>query len=121
MRFQGKYLIAIDATGITPYQKKHCDDCLYTESKNGVKTYYHKVLEARIVTANGFSISICTVWVHNKDINDGNTTNKAVRQKYSIFYNLQKQQLGLYCNIERMKFKGILGKDTLAYQRVSSI
>jgi len=71
MRLQGKYLIAVDATGISSYKEKHCDDCLYTESKNGVKTYYHKVLEAKIVTANGFSVSICTEWIDNKDTNDG--------------------------------------------------
>ena len=70
-RFKGKFLIAIDASGITTYKEKHCDDCLYTESKNGVKTYYHKVLEAKIVTTNGFSISICTVWIDNEDTNNG--------------------------------------------------
>lgn len=71
MRFQGKFLVAIDGTGIATYKEKHCDDCLYTESKNGVKTYYHKVLEAKIVTPNNFSISICTVWIDNEDTNNG--------------------------------------------------
>ena len=70
-RFQGKFLIAIDGTGIATYKERHCDDCLYTESKKGVKTYYHKVLEAKIVTSNGFSISICTVWIDNEDTNNG--------------------------------------------------
>jgi hypothetical protein len=71
MRFQGKFLVAIDGTGIATYKEKHCDDCLYTESKNGVKTYYHKVLEAKIVTQNNFSISIGTVWIDNEDTNNG--------------------------------------------------
>ncbi len=71
MRFQGKYLIAIDGTGICTFKKKHCEDCLYTESKNGVKTYYHKVLDAKIVTPNGFSISICTIFIDNEDKNNG--------------------------------------------------
>ena len=70
-RFEGKFLVAADGTGIATYQKKHCDACLYTESKYGVKTYYHKVLEAKIVTSNGFSISICTVWIDNEDTNNG--------------------------------------------------
>ncbi len=70
-RFQGKFLIAIDGTGIATYKERHCKDCLYTESKNGVKTYYHKVLEAKIVTSNKFSISICTVWIDNEDTNNG--------------------------------------------------
>ena len=70
-RFQGKVLVAIDGTGIATYKHKHCDDCLHTKSKNGVVTYYHKVLEAKIVTQNGFSISICTVWIDNEDTNNG--------------------------------------------------
>ena len=70
-RFEGKFLVAADGTGIATYKKKHCDACLYTESKYGVKTYYHKVLEAKIVTSNGFSISICTVWIDNEDTNNG--------------------------------------------------
>jgi hypothetical protein len=72
MRFQGKFLVAIDGTGIATYKKRHCEDCLYTQSKKtGVKTYYHKVLEAKIVTSNNFSISICTVWIDNEDTNNG--------------------------------------------------
>ncbi len=71
MRFQGKYLVAIDATGIATYKQKHCEDCLCSTSKNGVKTYYHKVLEAKIVTRNGFSISIGTVFIDNEDTNNG--------------------------------------------------
>ena len=71
-RFQGKILVAIDGTGIATYKHKHCDSCLHTTSKkNKITTYYHKVLEAKIVTTNGFSISICTVWIDNKDTNDG--------------------------------------------------
>jgi len=70
-RFQGLFLVAIDGTGIATYKHKHCDDCLHTTSKKGVKTYYHKVLEAKIVTSNGFSISICTVWIDNHDTNNG--------------------------------------------------
>jgi len=70
-RFKGRFLIATDGTGISSYKTKHCDDCLYTETKKGVKTYYHKVLEAKIVTSNGFSISICTVWIDNEDTNNG--------------------------------------------------
>lgn len=66
--FSGKFLIAIDATGIATYKEKHCEDCLYSESKNGKKTYYHKVLEAKIVTANGFSISLATEWIDNENI-----------------------------------------------------
>ena len=43
-KFNGKFLVAADGTGIASYKEKHCDTCLHTESKNRVKTYYHKVL-----------------------------------------------------------------------------
>ena len=81
MRFQGKYLIAIDATGIHTYHHKHCDDCLHTTSKKGKKTYYHKVLEAKLIAPNGFSISICTVFIDNKDTNDGLYTKQGCETK----------------------------------------
>ena len=71
MRLKGKYRIAVDATGIATYNYKHCEDCTHTESKNGKMTYYHKVLEAKLITPNGFSISICTVFIDNKDTNNG--------------------------------------------------
>jgi len=70
-RFKGYVLVAIDGTGISTYKEKHCEDCLHSESKNGVKTYFHKVLEAKLVTANDFSISLCTVWIDNHDTNNG--------------------------------------------------
>jgi hypothetical protein len=67
----GKFNVAIDGTGIATYSEKHCEDCLYSESKTGKKTYYHKVLEAKLITSNGFSISIGTVWIDNEDTNNG--------------------------------------------------
>ncbi len=71
MRFRGKHLIAIDGTGISTFHHKHCDQCTHTTSKKGKKTYYHKVLEAKLVTLNGFNVSICTVFIDNKDQNSG--------------------------------------------------
>jgi hypothetical protein len=70
-RFNGYVLVAIDGTGICTFKEKHCGGCLHSESKNGVKTYFHKVLEAKLVTSNGFSISLCTVLIDNEDTNNG--------------------------------------------------
>ncbi|MBF0227875.1 MAG: hypothetical protein HQK76_20705 [Desulfobacterales bacterium] len=36
-------------------------------SKNGTVTYFHNVLEAKLVSENGFCISIGTEWIENKD------------------------------------------------------
>ena len=65
-KFRGHYVVAIDGTGVATYDKKHCDSCLSKTSKNGVTTYFHNVLEAKILTPSGFSLSIATEWISNK-------------------------------------------------------
>lgn len=39
--------------------------CPYKEHKNGKRTYTTYVLEAKLVTLSGFSISIATQWIEN--------------------------------------------------------
>ena len=58
-RFMGKsYLVAVDATGIATFDQKHCGHCLTKTSKTGVATYFHYVLEAKLVTSTGLAISL---------------------------------------------------------------
>ncbi len=65
-RYKGRwYRVAIDATGVTSYEQQHCDQCLHKTSKNGCTTWFHTVLEARLVTPNGFSISLLSEWIEN--------------------------------------------------------
>lgn len=64
-RINGMLLIAVDGTGLVSFSKRHCDECLTKTSKTGKVTYFHNVLEAKIVTSNGFSLSICTEWIEN--------------------------------------------------------
>jgi len=65
-RFLGKYyLVAVDATGIVTFNEKHCEHCLVKTSKTGVKTYFHYVLEAKIVTSSGLSISLASEFIEN--------------------------------------------------------
>lgn len=59
------YLIAVDATGIASFDHKHCEHCLTKTSKNGVITYFHYVLEAKLVTNDGLSISMATEFIEN--------------------------------------------------------
>ncbi|MGB1271758.1 MAG: hypothetical protein ACPG5T_06780, partial [Endozoicomonas sp.] len=67
-RFAGRwYPIAIDASGVVSFAHKHCEQCLHKTSKKGKVTYSHQVLEARLVTPNGFSISLATEWVENPE------------------------------------------------------
>lgn len=65
-RFLGKFfIVAVDGTGIHSFSERHCDQCLTKESKNGKITYFHNVLEAKLICSNGFSISLATEWIEN--------------------------------------------------------
>lgn len=59
------FLVAVDATGVISFDEKHCEYCLHKTSKNGKTTYFHHVLEAKLICSNGFSISLGTQWVEN--------------------------------------------------------
>lgn len=61
-----KYLISIDGTGVSSYDNDYCNECTSKTSKNGVTTYFHNVLEAKLVTHNDMSLSIATEWIRNE-------------------------------------------------------
>jgi hypothetical protein len=65
-RLQNKYyLVAVDATGVVSFDHRHCEHCLTKTSKNGKVTYYHYVLEAKLVTRDGHCLSLATEWIDN--------------------------------------------------------
>lgn len=71
-RYRNKFFrIAIDGSGVVSFDHQHCEQCLHSTSKNGKKHYYHTVLDARLITPNGFSISIATVWIENTTEGNG--------------------------------------------------
>jgi hypothetical protein len=61
------YRIAIDGTGTFRFKSRHCDECLTTTHRNGETHYYHNVLEAKLVTPEGFCISVMTEFIENKE------------------------------------------------------
>jgi len=64
-RLRGRYfLIAIDGTGVLTFPERHCPHCL-TVTHNGHTTYYHPILEAKLVTYDGFVFSLMTEFVEN--------------------------------------------------------
>ena len=70
-RFLGKFhLVAVDATGMATFDHRHCDHCLTKTSKTGVTTYYHYVLDAKIVTTTGLSISLASEFIENDPVRD---------------------------------------------------
>jgi len=64
-RMEGHFRIAIDATQIYSFSEKHCEHCLKTELSNGSVIWSHKILEAKLVAENGFSLSICSEPIEN--------------------------------------------------------
>jgi hypothetical protein len=65
-RFLGKYyFIAVDATGIHTFDHEHCKQCLKKTSKNGHTTWFHYVLEAKLVTSSGLAISLASEFIEN--------------------------------------------------------
>jgi hypothetical protein len=60
------YLIAIDATGMIVYHKRHCPHCLTRKVSGGLTQYYHPVLEAKLVVPGlGLAFSIATEFIEN--------------------------------------------------------
>lgn len=62
------FLVVIDGTGVLTFRKRHCPHCLTKTLHNGVTIYYHPVLEAKLVTANGFAFSLMTEFIENTDL-----------------------------------------------------
>lgn len=66
-RLNGYFLVAIDGTVILTFRERHCEHCLTKKLSNGKILYYHPVLEAKLVTANGFAFSLMTEFIENTD------------------------------------------------------
>ncbi len=66
-KFLGRsYNIAIDGTGIASFDTPHCPACLTRTYSSGQTTCFHNVIEAKLVTSTGFSISLATEWISNE-------------------------------------------------------
>lgn len=65
--FERYYVVAIDATGMLVYHDRHCAHCLRKTHKSGATTYYHPVLEAKIVTPTGWVFSLMTEFIENPE------------------------------------------------------
>ncbi len=62
------FVVAVDGTGIVTYHHRHCAHCL-TRTRNGTTLYYHNVLEAKLVTSNGFAFSLLSEFIENSGEN----------------------------------------------------
>jgi len=64
--FDQYFLIAMDGTRTISFKTRHCPSCL-TQTHNGKTTYFHPVLEAKLVTSNGFAFSLMSEFIENSD------------------------------------------------------
>jgi hypothetical protein len=78
------YRVVIDGTGVLTFHQRHCPHCLTRRLSNGETLYYgetlcvslkrnprflhHPVLEAKLVTPNGFVFSMMTEFIENADL-----------------------------------------------------
>lgn len=67
-RLLGKYYrVAVDGTGYLVYGRRHCEHCLTRKHGDEIVYYYHPVLEAKLVTPSGFSLSMATEFIENPE------------------------------------------------------
>lgn len=60
--------LVVDGTTIYSFSRRHCPHCLTRKSsKTGVTTYYHQVLEFKLVSPDGFAISLDSEFIVNTD------------------------------------------------------
>jgi len=85
-RLFGNFMVAVDGTGMLTFRERHCPQCLTKKLNNGETIYYHPVLEAKLVAANGFAFSIMTEFIENTDL-------QATKQDCELkaFYRLAKR------------------------------
>lgn len=62
----GQYhMIAVDGSGFQSFNYEPYNGCPFREFKNGNKSWTVQILEAKLVTFDGFSLSLCTQWIEN--------------------------------------------------------
>jgi hypothetical protein len=61
------HTVALDGTGVLVFRSRHCPQCLSKKLHNGETLFYHPVLEAKLVTPNGFAFSLMTEFIENID------------------------------------------------------
>lgn len=72
------FMIAVDGTGMQSFDYEPYPGCTYKEYKNGRRVWTTYVLEAKVVTASGFALSLATEWIENP------TDNKFEKQDIEI-------------------------------------
>jgi hypothetical protein len=61
------FVVAVDGTGTIRFHRRHCPHCL-TRTHHGKTLYFHPVLEAKLVTSNGFAFSLMSEFIENAGV-----------------------------------------------------
>lgn len=112
-RLLGKwYLTAIDGTGVYSSDKSLWNENTHKTSSKGKVTYMNNVLEAKLVTSKGITISLCSEWIVNPsggEYDKQDCESKAFKRlavKLKEYFPRLKLCLlfdGLYCNAPVME------------------
>lgn len=66
-RVDGRFMLAIDGTGMYTFHKRHCEYCIEVKHSSGVVTYQHKVAVAFIVSTDGYALPIACEFIENPE------------------------------------------------------
>jgi len=64
-RLSGMFTVVIDGTGQLFFHARHCEHCLTKTLADGRVLYFHHVLEAKLVTPEGYAFSLATEFIEN--------------------------------------------------------
>jgi hypothetical protein len=67
-RLQGRFVVALDATGHLAFRRPHCPHCLVYRHATHT-TYLHQVLEAKLLGPAGMTLSMASEFIENSDSN----------------------------------------------------
>lgn len=90
-RYNGCYLVAIDATGVHTFSDDQGGTALVRKSKNDLVHYSSAVLEAKLIGENGFAISLGHEWIQN-DPTKANTKQDCERNAFVRLAKKLKQE-----------------------------
>lgn len=65
-RYSGTLNAAVDATQQITFKQRHCPHCTH-QTKDGVTTYFHNVLAAKLVAPNGLIVPLAFEFIENPD------------------------------------------------------
>lgn len=67
MTFQHEWLVGVDATWVRTFNRRHCANCLRQKQADGSYRYFHAVLEAKLLLANGMVLPMASIPIQNDD------------------------------------------------------